>query len=137
MTAKNKLQSQGILNNEPAESQFTRYKRKMEVQPHQKSTTSVSKMSRYDSKLKISTVRVTADYNTAANDANKKATVKVEYSSTQGPSESRKVLITKWVDYSSKYGIGYKLSNGCYGVLYNDSTKMFLNENCFDFVFIR
>lgn len=59
----------------------------------------------------------------------KKQIVKVEYSSNLGTKETQKVLISKWVDYSSKYGIGYKLSNGCYGVLYNDSTKMILNQN--------
>ena len=62
--------------------------------------------------------------------------VKVEYASILGAEKYPKTLITKWVDYSSKYGIGYKLSNGCYGVLYNDSTKMILNKNCFDFVYI-
>ena len=30
----------------------------------------------------------------------------------------------KWIDYSSKYGIGYALSNGMIGVYFNDSTKM-------------
>ena len=63
--------------------------------------------------------------------------MKVEYSSSLGPHASSKTLITKWVDYSSKYGVGYKLSNGCYGVLYNDSTKIILNQNCFDFMYIK
>ena len=45
-------------------------------------------------------------------------------------------MLTKWVDYSSKYGIGGKLSNGCYVVLFNDSTKMVLHKNCFNFVYI-
>ena len=30
----------------------------------------------------------------------------------------------KWIDYSSKYGIGYLLSNGSTGVYFNDSSKM-------------
>ena len=30
----------------------------------------------------------------------------------------------KWIDYSSKYGIGYILSNNSYGVFFNDSTKI-------------
>ena len=30
----------------------------------------------------------------------------------------------KWVDYSSKYGLGYLLSNGCSGVFFNDYTKI-------------
>jgi polo-like kinase 1 len=35
--------------------------------------------------------------------------------------------ITKWVDYSNKYGLGYQLSDESVGVLFNDSTKMILN----------
>ena len=34
------------------------------------------------------------------------------------------VFVKKWVDYSSKYGLGYLLSNGCTGVFFNDSTKI-------------
>lgn len=37
-----------------------------------------------------------------------------------GPS----VWVKKWVDYSSKYGLGYTLSNGCCGVYFNDNSKM-------------
>ena len=33
----------------------------------------------------------------------------------------------KWVDYSSKYGLGYLLSNGSTGVFFNDSTKIVLH----------
>lgn len=36
------------------------------------------------------------------------------------------VWVKKWVDYSSKYGLGYILSNGCTGVFFNDSTKIIL-----------
>lgn len=32
--------------------------------------------------------------------------------------------ISQWVDYTSKYGIGYMLSTGGSGVYFNDSTKM-------------
>lgn len=34
------------------------------------------------------------------------------------------VWVKKWVDYSSKYGLGYLLSNGQTGVFFNDSTKI-------------
>ena len=34
--------------------------------------------------------------------------------------------VSRWVDYSKKYGLGYKLSNGCSGVFFNDATKMLL-----------
>ena len=43
----------------------------------------------------------------------------------------------KFVDFSSKYGLGYKLSNGTFGVLFNDSTKILLDRNSFDFEYIK
>eukprot|EP00039_Didymoeca_costata_P022449 m.4533 g.4533 ORF g.4533 m.4533 type:complete len:630 (+) comp3010_c0_seq1:293-2182(+) len=39
------------------------------------------------------------------------------------------VWISKWVDYSNKYGLGYQLSDGSVGVLFNDSTKMILSPD--------
>lgn len=30
----------------------------------------------------------------------------------------------KWIDYTSKYGLGYVLSNGAVGVFFNDATKI-------------
>jgi polo-like kinase 1 len=36
------------------------------------------------------------------------------------------IWVKKWVDYSSKYGLGYTLSNGATGVFFNDSTKIIL-----------
>ncbi|CAH0475014.1 unnamed protein product [Peronospora belbahrii] len=37
--------------------------------------------------------------------------------------------ISQWVDYTSKYGIGYMLSNGESGVYFNDSTKLILSAD--------
>ena len=34
------------------------------------------------------------------------------------------VWVKKWVDYSSKYGLGYTLSDGTCGVYFNDNSKM-------------
>ncbi|XP_021100799.1 inactive serine/threonine-protein kinase PLK5 isoform X4 [Heterocephalus glaber] len=43
------------------------------------------------------------------------------------PGEQRPVLwAPKWVDYSSKYGFGYQLSDGGSGVLFRDGTHMAL-----------
>lgn len=36
------------------------------------------------------------------------------------------VWVKKWVDYSSKYGLGYLLSSGSTGVFFNDATKVVL-----------
>ncbi len=43
-----------------------------------------------------------------------------------GFSAMPEVWVCRWVDYSKKYGLGYKLSNGCSGVFFNDATKMLL-----------
>jgi polo-like kinase 1 len=34
--------------------------------------------------------------------------------------------ISKWVDYSDKYGLGYQLCDDSVGVLFNDSTRLIL-----------
>mmetsp|Transcript_25403 Transcript_25403/g.44891 ORF Transcript_25403/g.44891 Transcript_25403/m.44891 type:complete len:604 (-) Transcript_25403:145-1956(-) len=46
------------------------------------------------------------------------------------------IWVTKWVDYASKYGVGYVLSDGSIGVHFNDSTKIILvpNGTHFDYV---
>ncbi|XP_063074997.1 serine/threonine-protein kinase PLK3 isoform X2 [Engraulis encrasicolus] len=38
------------------------------------------------------------------------------------------IWVTKWVDYSNKYGFGYQLSNQNIGVLFNDGTHLSLCE---------
>ncbi len=47
------------------------------------------------------------------------------------------ILVTKWIDYSSKYGLGYLLNNGYYGVYFNDGTKIILNPNINKFYYIE
>ncbi|XP_072162806.1 serine/threonine-protein kinase PLK1-like [Diadema setosum] len=37
--------------------------------------------------------------------------------------------VSKWVDYSDKYGLGYQLCDGSVGVLFNDSTRLLLHAN--------
>ena len=38
--------------------------------------------------------------------------------------QNNEIYVKKWVDYSSKYGLGYLLSNGNVGVFFNDCTKI-------------
>jgi polo-like kinase 1 len=45
-----------------------------------------------------------------------------------GEAECKSVWVKKWVDYSSKYGIGYLLSNNATGVFFNDSSKLILDS---------
>ena len=37
--------------------------------------------------------------------------------------------VSKWVDYSDKYGLGYQLCDNSVGVLFNDSTRVILTSN--------
>jgi polo-like kinase 1 len=54
----------------------------------------------------------------------------------QQPRENE-VWVKKWVDYSSKYGLGYFLSNEATGVFFNDSTKIVLDPNGFHFDYME
>ena len=45
--------------------------------------------------------------------------------------------VTKWVDYTSKYGLGYLLSDGSAGVYFNDSTKIVLATNNSNFEYME
>lgn len=47
--------------------------------------------------------------------------------------KDNEVWVKKWVDYSSKYGLGYYLSNEATGVYFNDSTKIVLDPNGYHF----
>ena len=51
--------------------------------------------------------------------------------------KDNEVWVKKWVDYSSKYGLGYFLSNECTGVFFNDSTKIVLDANGFHFDYME
>jgi polo-like kinase 1 len=52
-------------------------------------------------------------------------------SSLSGP----QCWVKKWVDYSSKYGLGYLLSNAATGVFFNDSTKIIIDPNWYTFYY--
>ncbi|ODM91618.1 Serine/threonine-protein kinase PLK1 [Orchesella cincta] len=45
---------------------------------------------------------------------------------SEEPSLSPMLWISKWVDYSDKYGFGYQLSDDSIGVSFNDQTKLIL-----------
>ena len=57
---------------------------------------------------------------------------------TMAPAQrDNEVWVKKWVDYSSKYGLGYCLSNEATGVFFNDSTKICLDPNGFHFDYME
>ncbi|KXS15147.1 Pkinase-domain-containing protein [Gonapodya prolifera JEL478] len=40
-----------------------------------------------------------------------------------------KVFVSKWIDVSHKYGLGYQLTNGCVGVYFNDDSSLLVSPN--------
>ena len=44
-------------------------------------------------------------------------------------STSSPIRVVTWLDYSSKYGICYRLMDGCVGALFNDGSRMVLAPN--------
>ncbi|KAG7207750.1 hypothetical protein KM043_009362 [Ampulex compressa] len=53
------------------------------------------------------------------------------------PAAQPVVWISKWVDYSDKYGFGYQLSDDGVGVMYNDGTRLILLANGFNIHYIN
>lgn len=35
--------------------------------------------------------------------------------------------VSRWLDYTAKYGLSYQLSDGSVGVVFNDNTRMILS----------
>lgn len=54
---------------------------------------------------------------------------RINLSEAEDPALTPVTWISKWVDYSDKYGLGYTLSDGSVGVLFNDATRLLMNEN--------
>lgn len=50
---------------------------------------------------------------------------------------SADVWVMKWIDYSRKYGLGYLLSDGSYGVYFNDATKITMSANGTTFYYME
>lgn len=55
---------------------------------------------------------------------------------TNTPPPAALPFVTKWVDYSAKFGFGYTLSNGTSGVVFRDGAVMFGKNDAKKFVYI-
>eukprot|EP00112_Aurelia_sp_Birch-Aquarium-sp1_P017959 Seg422.4 transcript_id=Seg422.4/GoldUCD/mRNA.D3Y31 product="Serine/threonine-protein kinase PLK1" protein_id=Seg422.4/GoldUCD/D3Y31 len=53
----------------------------------------------------------------------------IQMDEAEDPASTPVFWISKWVDYSDKYGLGYQLNNGSVGVLFNDTTRLLMNED--------
>ena len=58
----------------------------------------------------------------------------IENNNNVNPSD---VYVVKWVDYSSKYGLGYLLSNHNVGIFFNDLSKIVCNPKGTNFLFVE
>ena len=58
-------------------------------------------------------------------------------SSSLGSKKGPDVWVKKWVDYSTKYGLGYLLSNNANGVFFNDSTKIVMDPRGYHFDYME
>ena len=47
---------------------------------------------------------------------------------SESPQLTPVYYISKWVDYSDKYGFGYQLADGSVGVMFNDSTRIMIDR---------
>lgn len=56
---------------------------------------------------------------------------------TETTIKAPEIWVKKWVDFSSKYGLGYSLTDGCTGVFFNDSSKIILDINGVNFMYIE
>lgn len=45
------------------------------------------------------------------------------------PAAQPTIWVSKWVDYSDKYGFGYQLSDDTVGVMFNDTTRLMIISN--------
>lgn len=50
----------------------------------------------------------------------------LRWEEAEDPSSVPMLWVSKWVDYSDKYGLGYQLCDESVGVLFNDSTRLIL-----------
>ncbi len=67
----------------------------------------------------------------------KKGKTTSSYSPNSNNLQGPDIWVKKWVDYSSKYGLGYLLSNGSTGVFFNDSSKIVLDNKGVNFSYIE
>ncbi|KAK8766996.1 hypothetical protein V5799_006223, partial [Amblyomma americanum] len=55
---------------------------------------------------------------------------------TEDPASVPVFWISKWVDYTDKYGIGYELCDESIGVLFNDNTRIMRLNNCVSVTYV-
>lgn len=117
-----------------------------------------NKLNPSDKTTKIGFENTNKDLNTVTTDTNRPMTTNTKFSNKDGKTGSMsnrdkvqyqnnetqpqnlkppEIWVKKWVDFSSKYGLGYSLTDGCTGVFFNDSSKIILDLNGSNFQYIE
>lgn len=52
------------------------------------------------------------------------------------PAAQPTIWVSKWVDYSDKYGFGYQLSDESVGVMFNDTTRLIMLANALNVQYV-
>jgi polo-like kinase 1 len=65
-----------------------------------------------------------------------KSNVKMQGSVFTGFGTEEGIYVKQWIDYTWKYGLGYLLSNGNFGVSFIDSTRMILDTSTSQIIYL-
>jgi polo-like kinase 1 len=91
-------------------------------------TSALQNTEKLSGKLAADPASSTSKPATSGGDAKKDATTAKATDKKSDKTVGPSVWVKKWVDYTSKYGLGYWLTNGSTGVFFNDSTKIILDS---------
>lgn len=61
----------------------------------------------------------------------------IQQDEAEDPAAIPFIWLSKWVDYTDKYGLGYQLCDNSVGVLFNDSTRLILIADGHDLQYIK
>ena len=90
-----------------------------------------------DNKINLSNEITNDTEKNIKNKSRKASTKRIPFYINSTFLSKNEIWITKWIDYSSKYGLGYRLNNGYFGVYFNDNSKMLLNPVDKRFIYVE
>ena len=120
-------QRQFMINSSYRSSREIRSSSLSKISDDFKSTTLKEDGSSYKSDLNLSPIKQSSfpESKPTIKESNSSTSRKIAVISNYSTREnSAKISVKKWVDYSSKYGLGYLLSDGTIGIYFNDSSKL-------------
>lgn len=99
----------------------------------------IVRASSQESQIDEETPIVKQRHNSREPQKNKKKEIKVAPVQSLYPdnhNDGPDLWVKKWLDYTSRYGVGYLLSNNCVGVVFNDNTRIIMGPTGETFQYI-